>query len=91
MHFRSAVLYRCVPKDAIQFGFALGNSIYEYLLSYGPLKKIINDLVASYYEMSLMVVFALLATFVTAFTIHYIAGIASWFIMTGFALAAIGK
>lgn len=76
---------------AVEYGIAFGHTVYEFLSSYVPLKKIISDLVASWREMFIMIVVALISAFASAFVIHCIAGIASWIIMSFVAVALIGN
>lgn len=88
---RRSVFYRCIPEDAILTGTALGHTFYDWLNSKGPLKKTITDLMNSYKEMTIMCCVAISAAFFTAFTIHYVAAVASWIIMIFVSFALIGK
>jgi hypothetical protein len=71
-------------------GYAFGHTVYEFISSYAPLKKIINDLINSWKEMSIMILVAIIFAFSSAFVIHFIAGIASWIIMIFVTISLIG-
>ncbi|CAG2181939.1 unnamed protein product, partial [Oppiella nova] len=77
VHPTKAILYRCIPEVAILQGQAFGHTVYEFISSYVPLKKVINDLINAYKEISLSVVVSIIFAFFSAFVIHFIAGIAS--------------
>lgn len=66
---------------AITHGKALGHSLYDFISSYVPLKKIISDIANAYQEMTIMAIVALVSAFASAFVIHFVASIASWFIL----------
>ncbi|CAG2121677.1 unnamed protein product, partial [Medioppia subpectinata] len=67
VHSTKAILYRCIPELAILQGQAFGHTIYEFISSYVPLKKVINDLINAYREISYSVTVAIVFAFVSAF------------------------
>ncbi|XP_075679210.1 choline transporter-like protein 1 [Dermatophagoides pteronyssinus] len=75
------LLYYCLPEMAIIQGVALGHTIYEFMSSRVPLKKIVGDVINSHEEMIVMGVVAILASFITVFCIHFVASLASWLIL----------
>ena len=82
------ILYRCIPALAVIQAF--GHTIYEFISSYAPLKKLMSDLMNSYRDMSYAILVSLVFAFVSAFVIHLIAGIASWIILIVVSISLIG-
>ncbi|XP_054158931.1 choline transporter-like 1 [Oppia nitens] len=89
VHSTRPILYRCVPELAVTQGQAFGHTVYEFISSYVPFKKVISDLVNSHKEMSIAVAVSVAAAFLSAFVIHFVAGIASWLILTLVSIALI--
>lgn len=65
--------------------------MYDFISSYVPLKKVVSDIVNSHEEMIIMGIVALIASFVSAFVIHFIANIASWVILVSISVLLVGK
>ena len=66
---------------AITQGFALGHSMYDFISSYVPLKKVVSDIINAHEEMVIMGIVALVSAFISAFVIHFVASMASWIIL----------
>ena len=86
-----SLLYHCVPEMAITQGLALGHSLYDFISSYVPLKKVFSDIVNAYEEMFIMGIVALVSSIVSAFVIHFVASIASWIILVTISVLLLGK
>lgn len=88
---RRKLLYHCVPTVAITQGIALGHSVYDFISSYLPLKKVVSDVINSHEEMIIMACVALAASFISAFVIHFVASLASWVILVSISVLLICK
>lgn len=76
-----ALLYHCVPEMAVIQGIALGHSMYDFVSSYVPLKKVLSDIINAHEEMVIMGIVAIVSAFISAFVIHFLASLASWLIL----------
>lgn len=75
------LLYYCVPEEAIYQGVALGHTLYDFLASRVPLKKVVSDIINAHEEMLIMGIVAIAASILTVFCIHFLASLASWLIL----------
>lgn len=76
------ILHRCVGTDRIKLGNSLINNVYSYIKNQEIAHKIVSDIHTSWHNICYTVLFGIAISIFVTFTIHYLASIVSFAIMT---------